>query len=60
MKLTIPVGRIELYATLCLPKGLVIVGSKFAEKPTPGTFENDILNLPKENILHKKGVTVTT
>ena len=60
MKLTIPVGWIELYEPLCLPKGLVIVGSKLAEKPTTGTPENHILNLPKENILHKKGVTVTT
>ena len=60
MKPTIPVGQIELYETLCLPKGLVIVGSKLAEKHTPGTFENDILNLPKENIRRKKGVTVTT
>lgn len=60
MKLVIPVGRIELCETLCLPKGLVIVGSKLTEKPTLGTFENDILNLPKENILHKNGVTVTT
>ena len=60
MKLTIPVGRIELCETLCLPKGLVIVGSKLTEKPTLGTFENDILNLPEENIRRKKGVTVTT
>ncbi len=60
MKLVIPVGRIELCETLCLPKGLVIVGSKFAEKPTLGTFENDILDCPKEDIFHKKGVTVTT
>jgi len=60
MKLTIPVGQIELYETLCLPKGLVIVGSKLAEKLTTGTPENDILDCPKEDIFHKKGVTVTT
>ncbi len=60
MKLTIPVGQVELYESFCLPKGLVIVGSKLAEKPTTGTPENDILDCPNENVLHKKSVTVTT
>lgn len=45
---------------LTISEEQVIVGSKLAEKPTLGTFENDILDCPKEDIFHKKGVTVTT